>query len=243
MNMTQDKQKEVAFFDSFAESQEYNVFTDQSNLKLIQSCIEFSGFQPGMRVVDCGCGSGIFTKLVNDFGILASGLDLSKGLIELARRTYPGIEFVAGDVENLPFDSESLDGVLLSGIIHHLPDPSKCAREVFRVLKPKGVFVAFDPNRMNPFMWLYRDKSSPFYSSEGVTENERPIIASEIAQVFTQEGFSVSTSYLSGLHYRYIASSNLRWALPIYNFLDDIVFRVPFLKPYSAFVLTRGVKG
>ena len=45
------------------------------------------------------------------------------------------------------------------------------------MLRPGGRFVAFDPNRMNPFMCLYRDRSSPFYSPVGVTENERPVLA------------------------------------------------------------------
>ena len=45
------------------------------------------------------------------------------------------------------------------------------------MLRPGGRFVAFDPNRMNPFMWLYRDRSSPFYSPVGVTQNERPVLA------------------------------------------------------------------
>ena len=81
----------------------------------------------------------------------------------------------------LPFATASFDGILLSGIVHHLPDPKRCAAEVFRVLRPGGRFVAFDPNRMNPFMWLYRDRSSPFYSSVGVTENERPVLAKAVA--------------------------------------------------------------
>jgi SAM-dependent methyltransferase len=51
--------------------------------------------------------------------------------------------------------------------VHRLLDPARCASEVFRVLKPDGSFVAFDPNRLNPFMYLYRDRSSPFYSSVG----------------------------------------------------------------------------
>ena len=91
-------------------------------------------------------------------------------------------------------------------------------------------------------MWLYRDKRSPLYSSKGVTENEQLIVAAEVAQIFTSVGFRVSTSSLSGLHYRYIASSHLRWALPIYNLLDDVLSRLGNLEPYSAFVLTKGIK-
>jgi SAM-dependent methyltransferase len=40
--------------------------------------------------------------------------------------------------------------------VHPLPDPARCGSEVFRVLKPGGSFVAFDPNRLNPLMYLYR---------------------------------------------------------------------------------------
>ena len=117
------------------------------------------------------------------------------------------VEFIEGDIEHLPFPSGSFDGVMLSGVVHHLPDPSRCAAEVARVLRPGGKFMAFDPNRMNPFMWLYRDRSSPFYSSVGVTENERPVLAREVAAVFEGAGLQVSSHYLSGLAYRYVASS------------------------------------
>jgi hypothetical protein len=131
---------------------------------------------------------------------------------------------------------------LLSGLVHHLPDAGQCAAEVARVLKPKGRFVAFDPNRANPFMYLYRDRSSPFYSSVGVTANERPIRAREAAETFRAAGLEVCTDYLSGLSYRYIASPIARVALPIYNLIDNWMFRPGFMKPHSAFVLTHGVK-
>ena len=39
-------------------------------------------------------------------------------------------------------------------------------------------------------MWLYRDRSSPFYSSVGVTENERPVLAREVAAIFERAGFA-----------------------------------------------------
>ena len=152
------------------------------------------------------------------------------------------MELREGDAENLPFESASLDGVLLSGLVHHFPDPRRLAGEVYRVLKPGGRFMAFDPNRANPFMWLYRDRASPFYSPVGVTENERPVKAGEVAQVFRNEGFRVQTDYLAGLAYRYVASQRTRGLLPVYNFIDSMVFNLPVMKPLRPFVLTSGEK-
>jgi len=127
-------------------------------------------------------------------------------------------------------------------LVHHFPDPRRVAAEVRRVLKPGGRFVAFDPNRMNPFMWLYRDRASPFYSPVGVTENERPILASEVAQIFRNEGFRVQTDYLAGLAYRYVASQATRTLLPIYNFIDGTLFELSIMRPFRPFVLTSGEK-
>ena len=110
------------------------------------------------------------------------------------------------------------------------------------MLKAGGRFVAFDPNRMNPFMWLYRDRASPFYSPLGVTENERPVLAHEVVAVFERTGFIVSSHYLSGLAYRYVASQRARLVLPVYNFIDAVVFGLSFMERLRAFVLTVGTK-
>ena len=236
----QDKQKEIAFFDGHAEADSYDVFTPETNARLIDNIVRLGRFKPGQKIADLGCGSGVFTDLLHQRGLNSTGLDLSPKLIALGLRKYPGIEFLEGDVEKLPFADASIDGVLLSGLVHHLPDPSGCAAEVFRVLKPRGRFVAFDPNRMNPFMWLYRDRSSPFYSPVGVTPNERPVLARQIAAVFRKAGFMVETEYLSSLSYRYVASTRVRWLLPLYNAIDSMLFAPPFMRPFSPFVLTAG---
>ena len=240
--LAQNKQKEVAFFDGHAATNAYDVFTPETNVRLVTTCARLAGFRTGTKIADLGCGSGVFTDLLHRQGYEAVGLDLSPKLIGLARRKYPGVEFLEGDVEHLPFPDGSLDGILLSGLVHHLPDPSRCAGEVFRVLKSGGSFVAFDPNRMNPFMYLYRDRSSPLYSPVGVTENERPVLAHKVAAVFRACGFTVGTDYISDLSYRYLASSKLRWLLPAYNALDRALFAPDFMKPLRAFVLTFGQK-
>jgi ubiquinone/menaquinone biosynthesis C-methylase UbiE len=238
----QDKQKEIAFFDGHAAADDYDVFTPEANARLIDAFVRLTGLRPGARVVDLGCGSGAFTALLARTGYDCVGLDLSAKLVALGRRKYPAIQFVEGDIERLPFPPLSFDGVLLSGVVHHFPDPSPCAAEVFRVLRPRGRFVAFDPNRRNPFMWLYRDPSSPFYSPIGVTENERPVLAREVAAVFERAGFAVSSHYLSGLSYRYVASPRARLLLPAYNFIDAVVFGLPAMERLRPFVLTAGAK-
>jgi len=238
----QDKRKEIAFFDAHAESDEYDVFTPQANEALIAAFVRLSGLPAGARVADLGCGSGVFTELLRQRGYRSVGLDISPKLVALGRHKYPGLELIEGDAENLPFDDASLDGVLLSGLVHHFPDARRLASEVKRVLKDGGRFVAFDPNRMNPFMWLYRDHASPFYSSVGVTENERPVLARRVADIFRAEGFRVQTDYLAGLAYRYVASRRTRVLLPVYNFIDNVVFNLAVMRPLRPFVLTSGEK-
>lgn len=238
----QDKAKEIAFFNAHAAADSYDVFTPQGNARLIAAFVRLTGLPPGTRVADIGCGSGVFTELLRQAGYNSVGLDISPKLIALGRAKYPGVELREGDAENLPFETASLDGVLLGGLVHHFPDPRRLAGEVYRVLKPGGHFMAFDPNRANPFMWLYRDRASPFYSPVGVTENERPVKAGEVAQVFRNEGFRVQTNYLAGLGYRYVASQRTRVLLPAYNFIDAMVFNLPVMKPWRPFVLTSGEK-
>ncbi len=238
----QDKQKEIAFFDRHAVKDDYDVFTPEANARLIDAFARLTGLPGGARVADLGCGSGAFTQLLRRAGYTGVGVDISPKLIAVGQAKYPGLELLEGDAEKLPFPDASFDGVLLSGLVHHFPDPRKLAAETARILKPGGRFMAFDPNRMNPFMWLYRDRSSPFYSSVGVTENERPVLSGEVAKVFRHAGFSVRTDYLAGLAYRYVASQRTRVLLPVYNFIDGMIFNMALMKPFRPFVLTSGEK-
>ena len=144
-SLAQDKKKEIAFFDGHAVDASYDVFAAESSERLVETIMELGQFRSGVRVADLGCGSGVFTKLLHEKGCEAVGIDISSKLVAIGRHSFPGVEFLAGDVEALPFANASFDGVLLSGIVHHLPDPGRCAAEVFRVLRPGGRFVTFDP--------------------------------------------------------------------------------------------------
>ena len=239
---TQDKSKELEFFSRHAREGGYDVFFPESNQRLIDEFERACRPRSGSHVVDLGCGAGVFTDLLRQRGYQAQGMDLCFDLLQAGRARFPEAVFVTGDVEQLPFADASVDTVMLSGLVHHLPDPSKCAAETARVLRQGGRFFAFDPNRRNPFMYMFRDKSSPLYSSVGVTKNERPVVAANIADVFRNAGFDVTTDYLSGLKYRYIAPSFARWLLPVYNKCDSLLFAPKFMASFRAFVLTSGRK-
>jgi hypothetical protein len=58
----QDKHKEIAFFDRHAEADSCDVFTPESSLNLVRTCVDLAGFRPAERIADLDCGSGVFTE-------------------------------------------------------------------------------------------------------------------------------------------------------------------------------------
>jgi ubiquinone/menaquinone biosynthesis C-methylase UbiE len=138
-NSEQDKTKEIAFFDSHASNDEYDVFAPEANERLIAAIVRLAELPRGARIADLGCGSGVFTELLRRQGYASVGLDISPKLVALGRSKYQGLELIEGDAENLPFGNESLDGVLLSGLIHHFADPRRLQRKPGACSDPASV--------------------------------------------------------------------------------------------------------
>lgn len=92
----------------------------------------------GKLVLDVASGPGYVSGAAASRGAATQGLDLSERMVELSRRSYPGLAFQVGDAESLPFEDESFDAVLINFGILHFPDADKALAEAHRVLKRGG---------------------------------------------------------------------------------------------------------
>jgi ubiquinone/menaquinone biosynthesis C-methylase UbiE/DNA-binding MarR family transcriptional regulator len=99
-------------------------------------------------IADLGCGTGeLLGRLVADTGQRLIGVDASPEMLEQARIKLPdagSIELRLGEVEYLPMKDQEVDTVVMSMVLYHIFQPEKAIREVFRVLRPGGMFLLAD---------------------------------------------------------------------------------------------------
>ncbi len=99
----------------------------------------------GCRALDVACGPGHIARMMADTGATVTGIDLAPKMVSLASGLYLNIEFKEANVDNLPFDSNTFDAVLVNYAIHHFARPGSAVKEIHRVLKRKGRFVFAGP--------------------------------------------------------------------------------------------------
>ncbi len=106
----------------------------------------------GDTVLDLGSGAGndvfVARSLVGEKGHVV-GVDMTEAMIEKANQNkqklgYQNVEFILGEIENLPIQDNTIDVAISNCVLNLVPDKYRAYSEVYRVLKPKGHFSMSD---------------------------------------------------------------------------------------------------
>jgi len=97
--------------------------------------------QSGELILDLGCGTGHLTKTIAESGARVIGIDSSPRMIEMARATYPELEFLVADARNFSF-ADPFDAIFSNATLHWVQPAESAVRCLSASLKTGGRFVA-----------------------------------------------------------------------------------------------------
>ncbi|MDD4271697.1 MAG: class I SAM-dependent methyltransferase [Patescibacteria group bacterium] len=100
---------------------------------------------PNGKILDIGCSIGQFLKMGKDLGYDVMGLELNEKAAQYAEKKF-GVKVERKLLNECNFEDNSFDIVSMFGVIEHLPDPAGVMKDVYRILKPGGVFIGICPN-------------------------------------------------------------------------------------------------
>jgi len=169
--------------------------------------IEMCNITPGQCILDIGCGTGYTASLLaKDFQVDVVAADIRSKVLEEAQRRIVKegvggrVETIRADVHQLPFPSNTFDAVIAESVLAFC-DKAKVAREVYRVLKPDGVFGDNEGTYLKPppaelssflsewvdFQLLQEDEWRAVYSEAGFEVRSSTIYPFDYVKQFIGE--------------------------------------------------------
>lgn len=177
--------------------------SDVAYRRRVRTMLAYLDPQPGETILDCGTGMGFYARTLDRLypDTRVVGIDMDVRALAFARtHLAEDIAVVHGDITRMPLANESVDSVLMSEVLEHLPDEAAGLAEVRRVLKPGGKLAItvpdshysawYDPiNRLSEAFRRRPIRTGPF---AGIWANHvRLYEPDRLRQVLVDAGFSV----------------------------------------------------
>ncbi len=131
----------------------------------VETELAFRLFTPekGMKVLDVGCGTGLFSIRLAEMGCKVTGIDVSPDMLAIAKDKVKqknlDVDFREMDVYDLDFADESFDAVFSIATFEFVKLPQKAYDQMFRVLKKDGKMLIGTINKDSRWGELYMSKS------------------------------------------------------------------------------------
>ena len=180
----------------------YDRFMGRYSRELAPELIAFAAVEPGMRVVDVGCGPGALTeRLVERLGAEnVAAADPSEPFVAAATERAPGADVRRAAAEELPWDDDSFDAALSQLVVNFMSDADAGVAEMRRVARAGGVVAACtwsygqDMQMLRAF-WDAARALNPDAPDEGSTMRYRSV--EELDELWRRVGLSeVETGHL-----------------------------------------------
>ena len=208
--------------------------------RIVTDMLEGIKFRDGRysdKVLDCGCGTGFVSQLYPNFDV--TGVDISDGM--LAQNPY---HWIKAPAEALPFESNTFDFVVCRSLLHHLGNPLLGLSEMYRVLKPGGRWVCWDPNHG----FFYTMIRKLFQHTDRFSHLHKSFSDSELFGMVEQAGFKITERrYIGYLAYPLLGFPDIvKFPISIglgrvLIDLDNFIAKTP-LKRFSWSLMVRGEK-
>ncbi|MBU1129772.1 class I SAM-dependent methyltransferase [Patescibacteria group bacterium] len=121
------------------------------------------GIKNGGKVLDLGCGQGVWLRYLRKKGFDGWGLDMSRVAIEEAIKRLGKKKLIVGNLKGAGFKKDFFDAVTCFHVLEHVKKADSLVKEVFRVLKKDGLFVLRLPDfccweaKLAEDKWFHRD--------------------------------------------------------------------------------------
>lgn len=148
---------------------------------------EGAGLGPGERVLEIGCGTGLFTEKFAEYGCEITAVEISPDLIGQAEKRGldpERVKFVHSGFEEFG-ETGMYSAVIGSSVLHHL-DMETAATRIFEFLKPGGVMCFAEPNMINPQVFMERRFRGWF---PYVSPDETAFVRSGLGKLLKNAGF------------------------------------------------------
>ncbi|NES76289.1 MULTISPECIES: bifunctional 2-polyprenyl-6-hydroxyphenol methylase/3-demethylubiquinol 3-O-methyltransferase UbiG [Okeania] len=149
----------------------------------------------GLKVLDVGCGGGFSCEFMAKRGAIIYGIDSSAKCIEVAQK-HSGensldINYKIGIAESLPYENNTFDVVICVDVLEHVSDYRQVVSEIYRVLKPGGIFLYDTINRnfQSRFMMIWLMENLLRLIPQGVHNWDKFILPEELKELMLSLDF------------------------------------------------------
>ncbi|HZR25942.1 MAG TPA: class I SAM-dependent methyltransferase [Vicinamibacterales bacterium] len=197
--------------------------------------------RPGMRVLECGCGTGVFTRRLAGLGIALTAVDVSDALLREAARACPApnVTFVRTNLEYpVELEDGAFDAICGVSVLHHL-DTKVALPAIRKKLKPGGRFAFSEPNLLNPLnKYVYFSSNPGTRKRVGSSPTEMAFTPQELRRELTSAGFTVrSLTHRDFLHPRTPPS-----LIPLVQLAASIAEATPGVRRISGSLWVSGTR-